>query len=915
MTVMTPPKRKSSLSGAISVLSSRKSLLQTPKSTTRKKNTYRSPRASPFRAPEPKSSVAAKLFSSSSFDSSSRNSSCSEEADEAVKVCVRIRPLLDDQSEVTRAWEVGPSENTVVSSSDSSSYYTFASVFGETSSTQRIYDEIGSDIVQSVVRKGQNGTLFTYGQTATGKTHTMQGMILSAGRDLFENLSENDDDSTLTSIKIACIEVYNENVRDLLIAGQPPTLSIQEDRDGNVVIPNLLERQISNVNELLEAVQIAEENRSVGSNNINERSSRSHTIFRLTYTKKEVSLAGLTEDKENGSSDGRSCNKVIETTSVLSLVDLAGSESVRVTKATGDRQKEGGKINQSLLTLSRVLEKLGKKNQHMHVNYRDSKLTRLLKPSLAGNARMACVCCISPAMQYAEESRSTLEFASRTMLVTTNAKTNQKTAFDDALVSEFEAELERVRLETTKAEEERLQMEKSLTEARKVIVSLQATNSLHSARIDKLETLNDEAITQLECVSAKNRCLVDELRVRDDKLDQRAEELSEKLEEAREEHKTEVHQLNETAKASAETIAGLETQLESITLELKAAKEQEARHKEEARELKDSHSFEMSKMKEEHAAEIKCLHTEASDRLRSQQEAFEAKVMSIEESHSAELESKQRELMDTHDIHVTKLTESNNNKISEINLHHDAEINNLYEKMDANVMKLQEKATENISLMEQEATYKVKSLTDAHETHVKALIEAHTAETTELNRENKSLREKVEERLKELHSKQLIIETLTTDACEVRHKLEGTERELEESIEHRKTERVLLEKRLEAYERQIIDLNMSTANATDKHKVGMDQSLPVSDLGSENIPLQGAKRWKELLANATDRIDELERSNAALSNLLDRERKKALARKQETSQRRKMFKAKLSGLADTLKEDRLQLSYNKEESP
>ena len=913
MTVMTPPKRKSGLSGAISVLSSRKSLLQTPKSTTRSsaKKTYRSPCASPLCAPEPKPSVAAKLFSSSSFDSSSRNSSCSEEADEAVKVCVRIRPLLEDQSEASRAWELGPSENTVVSSSDSSSSYTFASVFGETSSTQQIYDEVAFDIVQSVVRRGQNGTLFTYGQTATGKTHTMHGIILSTGRDLFENFGENDD-STLTSIKIACIEVYNEDVRDLLIAGQPPTLSIQEDRNGNVVIPNLLERQISNVNELLEAVQIAEENRAVGSNNINERSSRSHTIFRLTYTKKEVSLAGLAEDKENGSSDGRSCNKVTETTSVLSLVDLAGSESVRVTKATGDRQKEGGKINQSLLTLSRVLEKLGKKNQHMHVNYRDSKLTRLLKPSLAGNARMACVCCISPAMQYAEESRSTLDFASRTMLVTTNAKTNQVTAFDDALVSEFEAELERVRLETAKAEEERLQMEKALTDARGEIVSLQAKNSLLSAKMAKLETLNEEAITQLESVSAKNRCLVDDLRIQNDKLDQRAKELSEKLEETREHNEKEVGKLNSIAKVLAETSADLETKLESITLELKAAKEQEARHIEEARELKDSHAFEVSKIQEA----LKCLETEASDSLRIQKQDYEAKIKSIEESHSAELETKQRELVVIHDLHVTKLIESNDDKIAEMKSIHDAEINNLYEKMDADLKTLQEKATENISLMEQEATFKVKSLTDAHESYVTELMEAHAAETSKLNRENKCLREEVEKRLKELDSKQSIIETLTSDASEARHKLEGTERELEESIEYRKTERVLLEKRLEAYEQQIIDLNTSnTAKETEKHKAGMDQGIPVRDQGSENNPSQDAKRLNDLLENATDRIDELESRNAALSNLLDRERQKALARKQETSQRRKMFKAKLSGLADTLKEDRLQLSYNKEESP
>ena len=590
-----------------------------------------------------------------------------------------------------------------------------------------------------------------------------------------------------------------------------------------------------------------------------------------------------------------------------------------MTKATGDRQKEGGKINQSLLTLSRVLEKLGnKKNQQMHVNYRDSKLTRLLKPSLAGNARMACVCCISPAMQYAEESRSTLEFASRTMLVTTNAKTNKVTAFDDALVSEFEAELERVRLETAKAEEERLQMEKSLKEARGEIVSLQATNALLSAKMNKLDTLNDETIAQLEEVSAKNRHLVDELRIRDDELDQRAVE-DKALEETREENKKEVDRLNAIANVLAETSADLETKLESITQELNAAKEQEARHKKEACELNDSHAIEMSKMKEAHAAEIIRLETEAGDSLRSQQEASEAKVKSIEESHRDELESKQGEHIVTHDMRIAELIESNNNKISEMKGIHDAEINNLSEKMDANLKTLQEKATENIQLMEQEASYKEKDLTDAHESHVTELTEAHTAETAKLRDSHdaqiRSLQETAEERLKELDSKQLIIETLTSNASELSRKLECTERDLEEAIEYRKTERVLLEKRLEAFEEQITDLNISKAKATDENKEDADQCLQARDLCSENIPLQDTKRWNELLASATDRIDELERNNAALSGLLERERKKARARKQETSQRRKMFKAKLSGLADTLKEDKLQLSYNKEESP
>ena len=109
--------------------------------------------------------------------------------------------------------------------------------------------------------------------------------------------------------------------------------------------------------------------------------------------------------------------------SALNLVDLAGSESVRHTGATGQRQKEGGKINQSLLSLSRVIHALSQPGQH--VSFRDSKLTRLLQPSLSGNAKMSVVCCCTPSERYVEETRSTLQFASRAKLVKTNATVNE----------------------------------------------------------------------------------------------------------------------------------------------------------------------------------------------------------------------------------------------------------------------------------------------------------------------------------------------------------------------------------------------------------------------------------------------------------------------------------------------------------
>jgi centromeric protein E len=313
------------------------------------------------------------------------------------------------------------------------------------------------------------------------------------------------------------MELYNEEVRDLLIDDSNATqsLPIQEDRRGNVQIPGLIERIVFNIEELMNVVHIAEGNRTIGSTAMNERSSRSHTIFRITYEKREVMVAGLLshdddvsskEGKENDISGGNgtsnnsrtanSSQKVITTVSNLNLVDLAGSESVRVTGATGDRQKEGGKINQSLLTLSTVLSKLGKKDGG-HINYRDSKLTRILKPSLSGNARMGCICCISPDVKYIEESKSTLDFATRTMLVTTNAKSNMKVDYDDSLVKEFEMEIERIKNETAKSEASRLQMEDE-------IVCLKANLELAIGKATRVKRENNELATRLEELQASN---------------------------------------------------------------------------------------------------------------------------------------------------------------------------------------------------------------------------------------------------------------------------------------------------------------------------------------------------------------------------------------------------------------------------
>lgn len=249
--------------------------------------------------------------------------------------------------------------------------------------------------------------------------------------------------------------VYNEEVRDLLVTGGGKSaLTIREDKRRGVFVDSN-ETIVTSSENLLGVLFAGEKNRSVGSTAMNERSSRSHTIFRITV---ESRLREEEEKPGGGEGDGSDGEDVDDCgdgpgaddaedgaggggavrISTLNLVDLAGSESVRHTGATGDRQKEGGKINQSLLTLSRVIEGLGK--GAAHVNFRDSKLTRILQPSLSGNARMAVICCTTPSELYLEETRSTLKFAEGCKLVKTCAQVNE--IMDDrSLIKKLQREL------------------------------------------------------------------------------------------------------------------------------------------------------------------------------------------------------------------------------------------------------------------------------------------------------------------------------------------------------------------------------------------------------------------------------------------------------------------------------------------
>ncbi|KAK6143430.1 hypothetical protein DH2020_023778 [Rehmannia glutinosa] len=226
------------------------------------------------------------------------------------------------------------------------------------------------------------------------------------------------------------MEIYNEVIRDLLSTDSTP-LRLLDDPERGTIIEKLTEETLRDWSHLKELLSICEAQRQIGETSLNETSSRSHQILRLTIESSAREFIG----KGNSTALAASVN----------FVDLAGSERASQALSVGQRLKEGCYINRSLLTLSTVIRKLSKGRQG-HINYRDSKLTRILQPALGGNARTAIICTLSPARSHVEQSRNALLFASCAKEVSTNAQVNVVMS-DKALVKHLQKEVARLESE------------------------------------------------------------------------------------------------------------------------------------------------------------------------------------------------------------------------------------------------------------------------------------------------------------------------------------------------------------------------------------------------------------------------------------------------------------------------------------
>uniref|UniRef100_A0AAQ5Z4Q9 Kinesin-like protein n=1 Tax=Amphiprion ocellaris TaxID=80972 RepID=A0AAQ5Z4Q9_AMPOC len=289
--------------------------------------------------------------------------------------------------------------------------FVFDHVFDENSTQTDIFENTTKGVLDGVMN-GFNCTVFAYGATGAGKTHTMLGSQNDPGvmyrtmKELFKRMDDAKDEKEF-AVAFSYLEVYNEQIRDLLANVGP--LAVREDSSKGVVVQGLSLHQPKSAEHILEALDSGNRNRTQHPTDMNATSSRSHAVFQI-YLRQQDKTASLNP------------NVCI---AKMSLIDLAGSERASATNAKGARLREGANINRSLLALGNVINALADpKSKKAHIPYRDSKLTRLLKDSLGGNCRTVMIANVSPSSKSYDDTHNTLKYANRAKEIKSSLKSN-----------------------------------------------------------------------------------------------------------------------------------------------------------------------------------------------------------------------------------------------------------------------------------------------------------------------------------------------------------------------------------------------------------------------------------------------------------------------------------------------------------
>ena len=346
-----------------------------------------------------------------------------------ILVAVRCRPLSKKEKEISSKETVKILDDNIVKLKDPNSFLNpnnirgkekimnFDFAFSPSVGQEQIFNNTTKFLIDNVIN-GFNATVFAYGVTGAGKTYTMLGNDENPGimvwtlKELYKKISEYKNREYL--IKLWYVEIYNENIRDLLSNKNEKNenLELREDPDEGIIINNITEIITNSMNEILTLLKKGNKNRTVEETDANKTSSRSHAILQIKVSFKE-------KDNENNFSEVKFGK--------LNLIDLAGSERASTTKNRGLRLIEGANINKSLLTLGNCINALAeksKKGSKIYIPYRDSKLTRLLKDSLGGNSRTVMIANISPFIYNFDDTYNTLKYAERAKCIKTKVKLN-----------------------------------------------------------------------------------------------------------------------------------------------------------------------------------------------------------------------------------------------------------------------------------------------------------------------------------------------------------------------------------------------------------------------------------------------------------------------------------------------------------
>lgn len=368
---------------------------------------------------------------------------------DAVRVIVRVRPLLPQEQKVSKAVVYVKSQTSlqIRVSKDEVKQFKFTACVGPGISQADFFEQCGVKTLVDSSLQGYAATIFAYGQTGSGKTFSMSGVEEKLGATLaaptlgdettrgviprsvlylFRKIKEINDASLgdgsgngspgalrirSVEVRASFAEIYNEQVFDLLNSTQK-SLSIREDTSKGFYVQGLSVFTCDSAADMLAVLQEGHRNRRVGSHNLNKDSSRSHSLLSVYVTSKVGDVKSAVTDDDNEPE-----HQLLEKKGKIVFVDLAGSERLRDTGTKGKHLKETTNINKSLFTLGKVISTLSKGQTSVasmnHIPYRDSKLTMLLKDSLGGNCKTLMVACVSPAKPSLEESLSTLNYATR----------------------------------------------------------------------------------------------------------------------------------------------------------------------------------------------------------------------------------------------------------------------------------------------------------------------------------------------------------------------------------------------------------------------------------------------------------------------------------------------------------------------